>query len=972
MAARPKRRPPPPPAGSLDNDVGSAGEDLRGPAVAAGTRFTQRFESAVNHPQAPPARAPRSPGVDFTPAYYLYGGRRGEALDESREVSEREDGPIPGVSASSVAEGWRPTVMETKEGTALPYTQILCPAFSEHDSPYIPAVEQDAERFSVARWSEPKVYRIEELLLGLPGQSMSQHKEVVRALVRGWGLPRHARLRDDGGVEMLPETARPMGYPHWSSALVWTWVVPSADKPGVEHLVMMLQDMVYLSPKMSAAGRAAYYVRDWLTCSCSDNFSMLDRARWTHAEVYSERERPEQRGIVRSYQCCHVQALRKRFERLNAIVGELSASELFVPPPMGVRAGPTMEHVARAIAGDRGLVQGIRPANSEAALPSVAFTEQFRTIGHGNMQKLGCHYCAEYFYGLPKAWCGSRTAGSPPGCGAVFCSDICADLHHGVWPSLVPRFSYCPARPPRGWPLGRDRTENFPICVDRTGKTWKRPLDPNYEPRRVAELELLGRGCTRLLLDEVSEGTARRVHASGYLNDEGPAAVILWPTLPEEIKVGAPYGQTIHWKSFCSNLQAYRHSDWQWWNRQNRLADSARSEAEGMNLIAARVPSKAAAATETHYRASSAVPPAKGPPPGVGKGGKGRGRSSGSGQVVQLPPPRRGDVVPLSVLTDRGPAPDSFEFEAIAIMLQEREWSAGPVPKGHPGKAPPTPSQVRVARAITPQGPPAKAAGWHAGLDEVDRRAYHHPPAAFHNHPGVDAHEAHALPRGILTQTGRAWLDGLDLTGVHAPFICGTGENSIGTVVMTLDSEATHQVAEHVIRRTRRGGPGPEEGNSIFLSARTFNLQGIVNALREAHAGGATITVMVDRSSYSNLENVNMRNRLHELRDAGICVRTLSGIPGPAVGLGGGWGMLYSTFLRSGPYLNIGSTDWDDRARMHHNMNFLVELTSTGCAYFDAFERTHAGYGMRLVQPGAGALAQHAAQAKASGPAQAG
>ena len=135
----------------------------------------------------------------------------------------------------------------------------------------------------------------------------------------------------------------------------------------------------------------------------------------------------------------------------------------------------------------------------------------------------------------------------------------------------------------------------------------------------------------------------------------------------------------------------------------------------------------------------------------------------------------------------------------------------------------------------------------------------------------------------LMPEDARPYLRRMNPDSMHACYFWGSGEmETLGG----MDAQGTHEAAVnlllgHMSTYDRRM---PEEERSIFLSAYTFDLQILADALVYAVQNGNSVRVAVDKGRYQASVRgggtLDMADRLNALRGTGVQIRTLNGISG--------------------------------------------------------------------------------------------
>jgi len=136
-----------------------------------------------------------------------------------------------------------------------------------------------------------------------------------------------------------------------------------------------------------------------------------------------------------------------------------------------------------------------------------------------------------------------------------------------------------------------------------------------------------------------------------------------------------------------------------------------------------------------------------------------------------------------------------------------------------------------------------------------------------------------------------------------------------GTVVSMLGGKETHKMVVFLLGKARV---------YAYLTAFTFDLLLITEALKAAAERGVRVEVFADRGHAMRGATQQMMERLDDLRKKGVEVFLTGGVsPG---------GIQHSKTLYTDGYYIVGSTNWTTSSRSNHESSVLVKLTGEGIA----------------------------------------
>ena len=136
----------------------------------------------------------------------------------------------------------------------------------------------------------------------------------------------------------------------------------------------------------------------------------------------------------------------------------------------------------------------------------------------------------------------------------------------------------------------------------------------------------------------------------------------------------------------------------------------------------------------------------------------------------------------------------------------------------------------------------------------------------------------------------------------------------LGRILAIMPGKVTHKLALFMI------------GNSmseIILTAFTFDLADLVDALNAACQRGVRVKVLVDKSHALSGTTQNMPNRLAALMDGGVEVRLCRGCSN-------GTGIQHSKTLMIDMFLFVGSANWTNASQSNQEVSILFAMNADG------------------------------------------
>jgi len=191
------------------------------------------------------------------------------------------------------------------------------------------------------------------------------------------------------------------------------------------------------------------------------------------------------------------------------------------------------------------------------------------------------------------------------------------------------------------------------------------------------------------------------------------------------------------------------------------------------------------------------------------------------------------------------------------------------------------------------------------------------------------------LMNGPMSSTPRrpAIFDGYDEKAEDA---CSLLPEGAGHVLSIMSCKQAQKMATFLIGKAT---------DSITLTAYTFDLVVVAEALVAARNRGIDVTVIVDRNHTLTGATNYMVERLSALKSAGVPVWLSRGASGST-------GIQHSKTLRADDLLIIGSTNWTNASRLNQEMNVLVQLNEDGLTAYEDRVKTY----LNLSQPFSDAL----------------
>ena len=135
-----------------------------------------------------------------------------------------------------------------------------------------------------------------------------------------------------------------------------------------------------------------------------------------------------------------------------------------------------------------------------------------------------------------------------------------------------------------------------------------------------------------------------------------------------------------------------------------------------------------------------------------------------------------------------------------------------------------------------------------------------------------------------------------------------------GRVVAEMGSNQTQKLALHLISRAV---------HDVVLTAFTFDLAVLVEALGNAATRGVRVKVYVDRSHALSGTTQNMPARLSALMETGVEVRLCRGA-------NNGSGIQHSKTLQCDQMVIIGSTNWTNSSRSNQEISVAYAMNPDG------------------------------------------
>ena len=157
----------------------------------------------------------------------------------------------------------------------------------------------------------------------------------------------------------------------------------------------------------------------------------------------------------------------------------------------------------------------------------------------------------------------------------------------------------------------------------------------------------------------------------------------------------------------------------------------------------------------------------------------------------------------------------------------------------------------------------------------------------------------------------KAMFEGYDKTADNAADINLEGS---GRDIAEIGSKQTLKFALRMINQA---------SHEVVLTAYTFDVAAVVEALGNAASRGVQVKVYVDRDHALRGTTMNMPARLSELVDAGVEVRLCRGAKG-------GSGIQHSKILQCDQILIIGSTNWTNSFQSNQEVSVAYAMNAEG------------------------------------------
>ena len=136
----------------------------------------------------------------------------------------------------------------------------------------------------------------------------------------------------------------------------------------------------------------------------------------------------------------------------------------------------------------------------------------------------------------------------------------------------------------------------------------------------------------------------------------------------------------------------------------------------------------------------------------------------------------------------------------------------------------------------------------------------------------------------------------------------------LGRILAIMPGKATHKLALFMIGKSI---------SEIILTAFTFDLADMVDALNAACQRGVKVKVLVDRSHALSGTTQNMPSRLAALMDGGVEVRLCRGCSN-------GTGIQHSKTLMIDMFLIVGSANWTNASQSNQEVSILFAMNADG------------------------------------------
>ena len=140
-----------------------------------------------------------------------------------------------------------------------------------------------------------------------------------------------------------------------------------------------------------------------------------------------------------------------------------------------------------------------------------------------------------------------------------------------------------------------------------------------------------------------------------------------------------------------------------------------------------------------------------------------------------------------------------------------------------------------------------------------------------------------------------------------------------GTVLSVMSSKQAQKMGAYLIGKAV---------SRIVLTAYTYDLVVITNALKEAAIRGVTVTVIGDHGHTLTGATAAMVERFTELKDAGVTVLLTRGVSG-------GSGIQHSKTLLCDVHAIVGSCNWTNSSRSNQETSVLLFLNEPGLAAYE-------------------------------------
>ena len=207
--------------------------------------------------------------------------------------------------------------------------------------------------------------------------------------------------------------------------------------------------------------------------------------------------------------------------------------------------------------------------------------------------------------------------------------------------------------------------------------------------------------------------------------------------------------------------------------------------------------------------------------------------------------------------------------------------------------------------------PDAQQQGFGTSLEPYDSRAER--PKSVRSRGSNKILEKLEAPRDDVVDEAalKAMFEGYDKTADNAADINLEGS---GRVIAEMGSKQTLKFAIRMIDKA---------SHEVVLTAYTFDVAAVVEALSKAASRGVQVKVYVDRDHALRGTTMNMPARLSELVDAGVEVRLCRGAKG-------GSGIQHSKTLQCDQILIIGSTNWTNSSQSNQEVSVAYCMNAEG------------------------------------------